>query len=155
MRGVDLKVSLTATCSRRGCRKKFRTKSKTRAWCSRCLRTINKRYKKRHPDRVKKQFKQWVSKNKTHVLRYHRRWALRLKRKTFALFGSVCHRCDFGDIRALQIDHKNGARGMRQSKLRAGAPLYAAILRGDKNPKDFQLLCANCNWIKRFERKEH
>lgn len=33
--------------------------------------------------------------------------------------------------------------------------LYSAILRGEKNIKEYQLLCANCNWIKRFEKKEH
>lgn len=33
--------------------------------------------------------------------------------------------------------------------------LYQDILANSKSKEKYQLLCANCNWIKRFERKEH
>lgn len=61
------------------------------------------------------------------------------------------------DVRALQIDHKHGGGS---TELRAGrgaglAHLYRvrtdlkyAAMTGRKSPY-YQLLCANCNWIKR------
>ena len=77
-----------------------------------------------------------------------------LKERIFELLGDRCARCGFSDPRALQVDHKKAGAGGRDGKYRSGHPLYAAILRGDKNPADFQILCANCNWIKSFENKE-
>jgi RNase P subunit RPR2 len=60
------------------------------------------------------------------------------------------------DIRALQIDHVNGGRS-KERRGRAGADemYYKHILEQIKaGSKDYQLLCANCNWIKRYEKNE-
>lgn len=74
------------------------------------------------------------------------------KIQAFALFGSKCIRCKFDDIRALQIDHIFGDN--RKGKRFGGHPFYCAILRGEVRLKHIQLLCANCNVIKRFENGE-
>lgn len=82
----------------------------------------------------------------------------RVKAKCFALYGGLCQRCEFGDIRALQIDHingvPNGERRLKNNPHRGGVKLYQAILSEVYPQEDFQLLCANCNWIKRFEDNE-
>lgn len=72
-----------------------------------------------------------------------------------ALLGSKCKNCDFRDARALQIDHVNGdgyidriTNGMWSMKL------YRAIVNGIVDIKRYQLLCANCNWIKKYENNE-
>jgi hypothetical protein len=55
----------------------------------------------------------------------------------------------------LQIDHVNGDG----SKERGGKQhnnytvMLTEIIEGNKNGR-FQLLCANCNWIKRYENNE-
>jgi hypothetical protein len=70
-----------------------------------------------------------------------------------SLLGGKCVRCGFSDARALQIDHRNGG-GSRESKSLRGAKIsfqLKRVLAGDNN---YQLLCANCNWIKRFENGE-
>lgn len=56
------------------------------------------------------------------------------------------------DIRALQIDHINGG-GLKDVR---GQKVYYKILKMAKEDaqKEYQLLCANCNWIKRFNRNE-
>lgn len=66
-------------------------------------------------------------------------------------FGGKCQICGFSDRRALQIDHiyGGGSKELKLLKTEYQFHLYRlAIL----NPKEFrrkyQLLCANCNWIK-------
>ena len=65
------------------------------------------------------------------------------------------------DVRALQIDHVGGGGS---TELRAGHGVGLAYLyhvREDLKysalagiPSDYQLLCANCNWIKRHTKRE-
>lgn len=77
------------------------------------------------------------------------------KAEVIAALGSVCNRCGFSDLRALQIDHVNGGGWSYQQRGthgRNGNSIYPKIL---KNLIHFQLLCANCNWIKREENKEY
>lgn len=75
------------------------------------------------------------------------------KTKAFGILGNKCANCSWTDIRALQIDHiiPIGDASRRLLNHR-GVKLYRNVFR---NPEYFQLLCANCNWIKRHENKEH
>lgn len=75
----------------------------------------------------------------------------RLKASAFTKLGGKCVKCGIDDVRVLQIDHINGG-GTRESKLRGNLFAYRRVINGDS---DLQLLCANCNWIKRHERKEY
>lgn len=63
--------------------------------------------------------------------------------------GRKCIKCGFEDCRALQIDHVNGG-GRKERKV--SLKLYSEKIR--KNPTQYQVLCANCNSIKRHENKE-
>jgi len=70
------------------------------------------------------------------------------------LLGNKCQKCGFNDERALQFDHINGG-GVKEKKSMT-TNYYKHIINSILNKeKKFQLLCANCNWIKRFENKEH
>lgn len=78
------------------------------------------------------------------------------KAEIHTALGSICVKCGFSDSRALQIDHINGG-GYTERKLYPTNPkkYYADILKSIKNNEcKYQLLCANCNWIKRFENNE-
>ena len=70
------------------------------------------------------------------------------------LLGNKCVICDFEDARALQIDHIAGGGNSdphrRDRRIFLGHVLES-IERGENK---YQLLCANCNWIKRVEQKE-
>lgn len=58
------------------------------------------------------------------------------------------------DPRCLQIDHIHGG-GSRKKGNQNGEMFYKRILAEIKaGSKDYQLLCANCNWIKRCENNE-
>jgi len=82
---------------------------------------------------------------------YSREYARRFRREVLEFFGNRCVRCGFDDPRALQLDHINGG-GNREHQLTTG--LYGIYRRALEHPEDFQLLCANCNNIKRYEAGE-
>jgi hypothetical protein len=55
------------------------------------------------------------------------------------------------DIRCLQIDHKFGGGMVERRNNRCTITYYNNIL---KDTSNYQLLCANCNWIKRIDNGE-
>lgn len=75
-----------------------------------------------------------------------------LRIEALGKLGNKCVKCGFSDIRALQIDHINGG-GCYDMRNRSRKNLYRFILNNDVTGI-FQLLCANCNWIKRYENDE-
>lgn len=114
--------------------------------------------------------KQWILKNRKKRLQFTRNWRernrkyyLQLQRnynrknrmKIIEVLGGKCIKCGFSDWRALQIDHINGG-GNREIKKMGTTNYYKYMLKNIKeNPNKFQLLCANCNWIKRYEKNEN
>lgn len=57
------------------------------------------------------------------------------------------------DIRCLQIDHKHGG-GSKASAQVGPQNHYKEMLNDSNIHENYQLLCANCNWIKRHEKRE-
>jgi len=76
-----------------------------------------------------------------------------LRKRIIALFGGKCAHCGYDkDPRAFQIDHINGGGYQERKIYRAGTQFAKHVL--EVNGEGYQLLCANCNQIKRFENKE-
>lgn len=75
-----------------------------------------------------------------------------LRRQVLEALGDRCFKCGFGDHRALQVDHRNGGGSAHRRKMKYSSDYYRSIL---SDLKSYMLLCANCNWIKRFDREEH
>lgn len=76
------------------------------------------------------------------------------RQKVVDLLGGKCKRCGFTDGRALQIDHINGG-GYQEIKKNSAKRRYKLVLESvQRKENKYQLLCANCNWIKRYEDKE-
>jgi hypothetical protein len=73
-----------------------------------------------------------------------------MRRKVVHALGGRCCRCGFKDWRALQIDHRNGGGNRELARLSRHA-FHMKVL---ADPTPYQLLCANCNWIKRYEEAE-
>ena len=124
------------------------------------------RWRKRHPEKWKvnndKADKKWresdkgrLSKKKT-ALKIHRK----LRLKVITLLGGKCSNpfnIDHSSfekepdyINSLQVDHINGG-GVKERKKLGSNGMYYKVL---KNSEGYQLLCANCNWIKRWKNKE-
>ncbi len=68
--------------------------------------------------------------------------------RLFVLLGGARCRCGFSDVRALQFDHVKGRPG---TKRLIGSGLFRDI---ERHPDKYQVLCSNCNWIKRDENGE-
>ena len=90
--------------------------------------------------------------------KYFKNYAREKRFEAIKLLGSVCVRCGFPDYRALQFDHINGG-GSKDRRKKAtnnnGAIARDVIESITKNLNKYQLLCANCNWIKRYENNEN
>jgi hypothetical protein len=139
-------------------------------------RDASKRYREKYPDKIKdyndkhnhssyiknkkeriQDVLQYQKDNKDKVNEQHRNWYEERKLQALNIFNNKCinHMKNFGcectDIRCLQFDHINGGGNKQRRKLGSIAILSYIL----KHPKEFQLLCANCQWIKRYEKEEH
>ncbi len=75
-----------------------------------------------------------------------------LRRKVVDYLGGKCARCGIDDARVLQIDHIKGNGRKDRLKYKGNATHMLRVL---KSKEGFQLLCANCNFLKRLELKEN
>jgi len=77
------------------------------------------------------------------------------RNKTYDAMGGKCIKCGFSDYRALQIDHINGD-GKSERPLLRRDDYYPNVLKSFLAGEGrYQLLCCNCNWIKREENGEY
>lgn len=66
-----------------------------------------------------------------------------------------CNRCGFSDERVLSIDHifGHGGHQKQSNNITSGDGFYRWLIKNNF-PEGFQVLCMNCQWIKRRENKE-
>ncbi len=84
-----------------------------------------------------------------------REYLRKLRLATIEALGGKC-KCGFSDVRALQIDHINGGGSKERKNRTFKGNFHNHVLRSFlAGENKYQLLCANCNWIKRFENKEN
>ena len=71
------------------------------------------------------------------------------------ILGGKCDYCGMTDHRCLQIDHVNGG-GRRDKRNFDSVEAYFREVQRSVSAKEgkYQLLCANCNCIKRYEKDE-
>ena len=112
----------------------------------------NRDWKKAHPERTRATQKRSNLKRK-----------MEEKLKIFELLGNRCanpfglpHPDWCNDPRCLQIDHINGG-GTKEINLHGHNRSYYKMVRLkiENGSKDYQLLCSNCNWLKRYENGEN
>lgn len=103
------------------------------------METKQQKYDRIHPERRRKSTGDYTK---------------RAREAALMILGKKCVRCKIDDIRCLQIDHIEGG-GKREITSLGGAAYYNRVIRSaTEKEKKYQLLCANCNWIKRWEGKE-
>jgi len=97
-----------------------------------------------------------MSSKREYRLSYYPTWGAKRRLAAINFLGGKCIRCGYLDVRALQIDHIDGGGGkLRKGKgIRSRTSYYKDIVDGIDIEK-YQLLCANCNWIKRYENREN
>jgi hypothetical protein len=108
--------------------------------CNESTRRARAKWAKKHPKLARKSARE---------SRDRRRKAL--KAAIFAKLGETCRHCGFADKRALQIDHVRG-RGKAEYKRFTDILFLKRVLNDTTDA--YQILCANCNWIKRHTNNE-
>lgn len=86
---------------------------------------------------------------------FGRKYYYRIRDEIYELLGNKCRSCGEEDRRVLQIDHVYGGGNSRKIKNRSGQGEMVKkrneIVSGQTK---YQLLCANCNIIKKHENGE-
>lgn len=107
--------------------------------CKPCHKKRSIKYSHRHRDNHRKYARAYVQRVKCEVLSHYSNGDMK------------CVRCGFDDIRALSIDHVNG--GGRKHTRGLTETLYNWLKRNNY-PDGFQVLCMNCQFIKKMENGE-
>ena len=115
--------------------------------CRKCYYKANKERIKRNAD---KSYYGNLEREREKRRDYNKRNRIEIVR----MFGGECQRCGYKDWRALQIDHVDGGGSKERRMLSHNLTAVFWKKEKEKNPKKYQLLCANCNWIKRYENNE-
>ena len=125
------------------------------------IRERNKRYKQEHhAEELARHYKSREANYDKYLeeqSRYGNARRNSLREQILDALGRRCVRCGYdADVRALQIDHVNGGGSQERKKLPFGIVYYRSILESVRaNAGTYQILCANCNVIKRMEQREH
>lgn len=87
-----------------------------------------------------------------YAIDYSKKYNKKQRAFVLNLLGNRCIKCGISDTRVLQIDHINGG-GHKDVVSFSGYSIYYRHILEVKGI-GYQLLCANCNWIKRYENQE-
>lgn len=99
----------------------------------------------------------WREKNREKLRDQNNKYNKDRRIKLLWMLGGQCVKCGFSDSRALQIDHVNGnGNGNDERRDRKFLHTYGSWIKAlTERKENYQILCANCNWIKRDEMKEY
>ena len=121
-------------------------------------RFYNKKSYQKNKAKILNAKKVYCSKNALQIKKKRNERYAERKKEILAFLGDKCKHCGIDDIRVLQIDHINGGgrKEIELSNSRGYLHFYFKQLKQDEGAflKKYQLLCANCNWIKRVEKGE-
>lgn len=126
--------------------------------CQKELRHINKlkanqAYRDRNKEKLNAEGRKRYNKDPKKQNKRVRECYQKIKNEIITLLGSKCVYCGFSDLRAIEIDHVNGGGHKERKKFHIYG-YYKHILEQVKaGSKDYQLLCSNCNDIKRYEQQ--
>lgn len=132
--------------------------------------SYSQKYYQEHKEKINETTRKWCQNNKekhqAYVREYiknHREYYKkygnnsnkRVRTRLMNLLGARCNHCGLEDMRILQVDHINGG-GLKELKHFKGTnQMYKYYV---KNPtialQKLQLLCPNCNWLKRIDNNE-
>jgi len=134
-------------------------REKNRRWREKNREQIRERgrayYQEHHEERLASKRASQIKHREKNLLAdhlYNLQRRAKLRQAILDLLGTKCARCGFADVRALQVDHINGKGTQERQKARSMDAYYRNIL--TVKGEGYQMLCANCNQIKRYEENE-
>lgn len=100
----------------------------------------------------------WFSSHRVRTAENARGWRAKEKLKVLSHYSiktvPVCAHCGFTDIRALSIDHINNDGAEDRRKTKGFGTRFYTRLRKNGYPIGLQVLCMNCQFIKKQENNE-
>lgn len=102
----------------------------------------------------------WREKNRWKWLEIKRNWGTKRRFDVLCFYGGVppkCKKCGEERIWCLVIDHINndGYQHRKSMGNKGGHDIYNWIVKNNYPTNKFQVLCHNCNWLKRREHREN
>lgn len=114
---------------------------------------------KKRPEMTGEKHPLWkggIAKNEEYQKIIHKEYFRKTRNAVIEILGGKCIKCGFSDKRALQIDHINGGGSKERKERNFKKEFNRYVLNSFlKEENKYQLLCANCNWIKRSENNEN
>lgn len=120
--------------------------------CKICTNARNRESYQKFIDRRREDTRNWQKNNATWRRSYVNKKYKEMKKEIIQAYGGQCATCGFDDPRALCIDHVEGG-GIQERKKTTPASFLRKIIKNNF-PPEYQVLCANCNQIKAFEKAE-
>ena len=139
-----------------------------RGSCNQCIYNQQKSYIKKYTstEKGKKKYrrmrleisKRWREKNRWKWLDIKRKWGHKRRFDVLCYYGGIppkCKECSESRVECLVIDHINndGYKHRKEMGFTGGHDTYNWIVKNGY-PKGFQILCHNCNWVKRARHYE-
>jgi ribosomal protein L44E len=115
-------------------------------------------YNRKNAKKINMQQKSWRDRNPNKVEEYNKLkkvYNRKIKSEVLRHYSLdlKCQKCGFDNLDALTIDHINGGGREHRKKIGFGGSFYY-WLRRNNYPEGFQVLCMNCQFIKRKKNKE-
>ena len=86
--------------------------------------------------------------------KWRKRWKSKLRNEVLNHYGGnppKCAKCGIDNINCLEIDHINNNGAKERKGVQKTGEVFYLWLRKNNYPKNYQILCKNCNWIKYLE----
>lgn len=116
--------------------------------CKPCARKGNKASYDRNPQSRIASTSAWKAKKPSHVKEYMKERCRRIRATLIAGYGGKCTCCGEATIEFLTLEHLNGG-GRAHRGTRGSLTVFNEVIR-DGFPKEYTILCMNCNFAKRF-----
>lgn len=95
--------------------------------------------------------KMWREKNRDRVLAMRKKTRDKLRMDVLKAYGNKCSCCGETEYKFLGMDHRTGNGNKHRHEIgKHSAQAFYAWLRNNNYPKEFQILCHNCNLAKGF-----
>lgn len=156
-----MKTKRCAKCSRRKILVDFypdkQRKDGLRPYCKKCDCKDTKAWKIRNREQYRKANREYYDLNRELILDRAAAKRREFKIEVFQRLGGICVVCGFSDERALQIDHLHGGGSRDRRQFTDWRAYLKKLLSLDSKAltAQYQLLCANCNTIKKVEHGEY
>ena len=110
------------------------------------VKEYRKQYRTDNREAINRKRRDYYTANKTQIRAVGTQLINHLKEELYNIFGKRCIKCGFDDVRALQLDHVNGG-GAEERRTKTAVQVWRNAI---NHPQYYQMLCANCNSIKRY-----